>query len=369
MYLKHYFLVFLLGSIVEFAFGQIQLLNPSFENSKDSMCFNFNVPASWSSCRPVTISNCSLTKYPEGHPTTTPHGLYILHMQSWINEKAILAQHFPCNVIGGYEYSFDVFLASYNNDVIPNFYSNPVCKIGLGNDSCTSGQNIFTSQPLDTVWQKISLNFTPTTSFSWIIIEDIFSGIGTASNLLVDTFSPISVINAYQIHAYQQDTVLPIGNNACLNLNAYADAAYDSVWWEQVGIGTISNQLNAGVHCVDTTTTFIVHIMGSDSTCAGYMPSSDTVRVKFYNPNGIGEISKAEIKIYPNPAGKQSGFFVSANQSGKARLFNTMGQLISTFTIVPGSNQVSTSAFSNGVYQLVFELDNGEIVRDRVVLQ
>ena len=141
------------------------------------------------------------------------------------------------------------------------------------------------------------------------------------------------------------------------------------VWWGQEGVGVISNQLNAGVYCVDSSTTFIVHIMGSDSTCAGYLPSSDTIRVKFYDPNGIEEIAKTEVKVYPNPANSKITVTVSAGQGAiQLTIYNTLGEAIST-TPINEYAELSVTDLPNGVYYYTATGNQTILAKGKLVVQ
>ena len=245
-------------------------------------------------------------------------------------------QSFKCELVVGYTYSFSVALALIWGDVVPSFYKPGPISIYLGNNTCSYDELIFTSPILDTIWKVYEIEFTPAMNLNALIFRGVPNNVSMNYNVDIDALSPIYVVNAHQIHTYQQDTVLPIGSSACINLNAYADAAYDSVWWEQQGVGVISHQLNAGVHCVDSTTTFIVHIMGNDSTCAGYLPSSDTIHIKFYDPNSISEpLSKNSIQVSPNPATDNINFkiYLSPEQAeAEIKIYNALGALVHRFT-------------------------------------
>lgn len=331
MYFKHYFLVFLLCSIVEFAFGQILLLNSSFENGHPD-CGNTNIKK-WNTCE-IGVYNCIIDTIPYAKPDSAIDGRFVGEVSAGNNYIGSFSQYTPCTFTNNISYNFSVYMASYipdgNSPVFPN-YSRGKIEIWIGNDTCQWQQMIFLSPLLDSVWQNFTVNFVPNADYNYFFFRGHPPTTSPVlSTLMIDALSPISVTNARQVEAITPDTTLPVGSSVCVNLQATATAAYNSVWWEQVGTGTISNQLNAGVHCVDTTTTFIVHIMGSDSTCAGYMPSSDTVRVKFYNPNGIGEISKAEIKIYPNPADDKFNFTYSVTKAGTVSfsIFDIAGKLV-----------------------------------------
>jgi hypothetical protein len=161
--------------------------------------------------------------------------------------------------------------------------------------------------------------------------------------------SPIYVLNAHQVHSYTTDTLLPIGSTACLNLNGYADTTYNRVWWEQVGVGLLNNQLNAGTYCTDTNTTYIIHMLGQDSTCAGYLPSSDTVRVRFYDPNAVTQPETAALlKIYPNPAANY--ITITAEVKGTLTLHDGLGRLVVTKIIEPSNASLSIEDLPGGVY-------------------
>ena len=357
MVLKHFFLTLILGSLIEFAFGQIQLKNPSFENGYHD-CSTGHPPVSWQFCE-IGVANCRLNTLTNIHPyNAVIDGDYIAGIRTdflWSNGS--FAQQLNCDLDPAFTYSFSFWMSGYSNDDFPDFFSKGIGALWLGIDSCDTSQLVFQSERLDTIWQQRIIYFTPNQTYNYIQfrghpIDSIHA------NILIDALSPIYVVNAHQIHTYQQDTVLPIGSAVCINLNAYADAGYDSIWWEQQGVGVISHQINAGVHCVDSNTTFIVHSTGSDSTCAGYLPSSDTIRVKFYDPNNVNEINNTLIAIYPNPANSQ--LFIESNAAyiTEINIYNTTGSLVSQ-TKQPQSKSVDISQLATGVY--VAEIKVGDV--------
>ena len=76
---------------------------------------------------------------------------------------------------------------------------------------------------------------------------------------------------------------------------------------------------------------------------------------------GIGNISKNEVKIYPNPTRS----FVNWSMTADAEVYNTVGQKV---LISKNSSSVDFSKFLNGVYVVVLKDKNGkEIQRSKII--
>lgn len=364
MYLKRSFSIVLMSLSIVFAFGQIQLINSSFEGgSGGELCGTGQAPMGWSLCENgagYCIIDSFATELIPDSAFDERYAAFITVEGNTYN--GAFGQWLNCGLIAGYQYSFSLALALVWANTVPSFYKPGPVSIYIGNNTCSYDEEIFLSPILDTIWKIYRIEFTPIINEYALIFRGVSNSISINYNVDIDALSPIAVINAHQIHAYQQDTVLPIGSNICVNLNAYADAVYRNVWWEQEGVGVISNQLNAGVYCVDSSTTFIVHIMGSDSTCAGYLPSSDTLRVKFYDPNGVNEISNSLIAVYPNPASSQ--LFIESNTATitEINIYNTAGGLVSQ-TKQPVTKIINISLLANGVYIAEIKTKEGSVKR------
>ena len=179
-------------------------------------------------------------------------------------------------------------------------------------------------------------------------------------------YPPIYVLNAHQVQSSIKDTVFTKGSTACVQLSATTDTAMGSVWWEQVGVGAISNQLNAGIFCTDTNTTYIIHTLSRDSTCAGYLPSSDTVRVRFVDPNSISNQEQIHIRFYPNPS--DNVLYVETDVSASLFFYNSIGQLVELNQVTRGKNSIPVYTLPRGVYHVVIQPAKGTTFHKSVVL-
>ncbi len=322
-------------------------------------CWTNNVPHFWSSCNRSAIANCK--PYSESYPSNVVDGNYQLIVQTCNFSRVTISQQLNCPIIPGATYTGSFSIANYYSDSFPTFFNKGICRLGLSMDICVIKQPFFEEGPLDTAWVQYQYTFTPDSAYPWFLIENKRHIGSSCANLLVDALSPISVLNAHQIHSYATDTLLPIGTTACLNLNAYADTTYSRVWWEQVGVGLIDNQLNAGTFCTDTNTTYIIHMVGKDSTCAGYLPSSDTVRIRFYDPNGVANVtSHSLLSIFPNPT--NGTVTISTELNGSFELSDGLGRIVATKTIDRGNTTLSIEDLPSGVYFYRFST-SGKIQR------
>lgn len=358
MKLLNYFIIHLLLTASQFAFGQIDLLNSSFENGH-SDCSNTNIKQ-WNTCE-IGIYNCIIDTIQEARPDSAVNGRFVAEVSADNNYYGSFSQYTPCFLRQGVTYHFNVYMASYiptNNPTVFPYFSRGQVEIWIGEDTCKWQQMIFLSPLLDSVWANFTVTFTPNADYGYFF----FRGhppttTPVLSTVMIDALSPISILNAHQIHSFATDTLLPIGSTACLNLNAYTDTTYQKVWWEQVGVGTIVSVPNAGMICTDSNATYIVHILGADSTCAGYLPSSDTVRVRFYDPNGITQLETAALlKIYPNPA--TNYVTITAEVKGTLMLHDGLGRLVVTKMVERGNNILNTEDLPSGVYFYRFAITN-----------
>jgi hypothetical protein len=334
------------------AFGQIQFSNPSFENGYID-CTIPKSPISWQLCE-IGVWNCTLDTVEGISPSKSVYqGDFMLGIRTeGASYNGAISQKLQCSLQKDFSYCLSFAISGYRNASLTVIKS-ARAQLWLGNDTCSRDFRIFESGQLDTVWEYHTITFTPDTDYSYFHICGLPQPNVAYANVLLDAFSPISIINSHQIHSYTTDTLLPTGSTACLNLNAYADTTYSRVWWEQVGVGLIDNQINAGTYCTDTNTTYIIHMLGQDSTCAGYLPSSDTLRVRFYDPNGITQPETATLlKIYPNPAAYQVS--ITAEVKGKWQLTDALGRVVVEQEIEHGTTSIATEQLAAGVYYYVF---------------
>lgn len=356
-------------------FSQILLNNPSFENG-DSLCLTSSIgyiPNGWEVCNP-RIGNCMPTETTIHPYPSVIDGDYVLILRyDYGEDYGVVAQKIECGFKHAVEYNFKLWHTGFYNDAFPGLFVKGRLHIWLGSDTCDYAQLIYRTKPLDTIWHYGHINFIPENDYDWLILaiaEVSDTTKDKASNVYIDNLSSISVVNANELEATAQDTLYMERKLECINLSATASASMDSVWWEQVGVGVISQQLNAGVVCVDSNATFIVHGLGADSTCAGYLPSSDTVRVRFYDLTSINSPptpKEGELKIYPNPA--KDFFTIEAEESGIFQLYNQLGQMVLTKVIYKGSySTLDVSGFGRGVYYYTFlsdgEVSNGKVVKE-----
>jgi hypothetical protein len=344
----------------QFVIGQIDLLNPSFENGYID-CSIPMPPKFWVMCE-QGVGNCTTDTVEGAHPAhTVVDGAYTLAIrtQGAIYNGAI-SQNLPCVLKQGVTYQTNFWITGNTYDFLPIIKTGRA-QIWLGNDTCSRDFKIFESGFLDTVWVQHTITFTPDNDYSYFHICGLPQANVAYANVLLDAFSPIYILNAHQVHSYAADTLLPIGSTACLNLNAYTDTTYQKVWWEQVGVGTIDSVTNAGMICTDSNATYIVHILGADSTCAGYLPSSDTVRVSFYDPNGVVDMTTHSLlSVSPNPT---NGYVtIAAEVNGSFELWDGFGRLVETITIERGNTNLSIEDFSIGVYFYRF-ITSGKILQ------
>jgi hypothetical protein len=332
--------------------AQILLMNPSFENGYQDCSISIP-PKSWNLCD-QGVFNCTLDTVFGIHPEhTVIEGQYTLGLRTQgANYNGALSQVSLCPFSKNVTYEVSFWISGYLNEGLLLIKSGRT-QLWLGNDTCARDFKIFESGFLDTVWEQHFVTFTPDTDYSYFHICGLPQPNIQAANVLLDAFSPIEILNAHQIHSYTTDTLLPIGTTACVNLNGYVDTTYSRVWWEQVGVGLIDNQLNAGTYCTDTNTTYIIHALGQDSTCAGYLPSSDTVRVRFYDPNAVTQPETAALlKIYPNPAANY--ITITAEVKGKWQLTDALGRVVVEQEIEQGTTTIATEQLAAGVYYFVF---------------
>ncbi len=371
-----FYLTFLFSAL--FANSQIVLKNFDFEDSLTYSCSINTVPSSWYQCGQYT-SVCDLNAtevFYILHPSSAFTGLGVCALRYDYNSLSLpnaigkMFQKLDCPLINRYQYSFSFWNAGLVNDYYPNRFFMGQTVVSLGMDSCADTEVVYESSILDTIWRMESFLFTPSSTAEniYLSIKPITLLEAQAMVALIDALSPIYVVNAHELEAVAQDTLFYEKKQECISLSATESASMDSVWWEQVGVGVISQQLNAGVVCVDSNTTFIVHGIGTDSTCAGYLPSSDTVRVRFYDPTSSQPefVQKSMFKVYPNPA--KDYFTIEAEQSGTFELFNSLGQLVLTKEISKGSYAtLDVSGFGSGVYFYNFLSDGNADTRGKLV--
>jgi hypothetical protein len=76
------------------------------------------------------------------------------------------------------------------------------------------------------------------------------------------------------------------------------------------------------------------------------------------------------VQLFPNPVNTQLTIRASAfqNESAKAQMFNTSGQLVKTFTLNRGEAQLNVEELTSGVYVIQI---NGEerIISERIVIE
>ncbi len=364
---KRAFCFLLSVSVIVSVQAQILLLNPSFENGYHDCSISIS-PVSWNLCE-EGVFNCTTDTVEGARPAhTVIEGAYTFAVRTQgATYNGAISQNLPCILKQGITYNTTFWITGNTYDFQPIIKTGRA-QLWLGNDTCLRSFKIFDSGPLDTVWEYHTITFTPDTDYSYFHICGLPQPNVSAANVLLDAFSPIYVVNAHQVHSYTTDTLLPIGSTACLNLSAYADTTYSRVWWEQVGVGLIDNQINAGTYCTDTNTTYIIHMLGQDSTCAGYLPSSDTVRVRFYDPNGITQPETATLlKIYPNPAANY--ITIAAEVKGTLTLHDDLGRLVVTKLIERGNASLSIEDLPSGVYCYRFTSSNNIVQYGKIVKQ
>jgi len=333
--IRGFFVLFFVSKAL-FLNAQIFIKNNSFEDQLHIDCYVNKVPFLWNQCG-YNVSNCNLFDtelFLFIHPDTAFDGLGVCGLRYDYNSLSLpnaigkIFQKLDCSLNDRYTYSFSFWNAGLVNDYYPNKFFMGKTVISLGTDSCEETEVIYETNTLDTIWREEKFVFKPTldADYFFISVKPKVLAWAEAMVILIDALSPIYVVNAHELEATTPDTLYMDKKQQCINLSATASATMDSVWWEQVGVGIISHQLDAGVVCVDSNTTFIVHGIGTDSTCAGYLPSSDTVRIRFYDPTDVSSPSLNSVKVYPNPA--KEYITIEAEESGTFELYNNLGQLL-----------------------------------------
>lgn len=70
---------------------------------------------------------------------------------------------------------------------------------------------------------------------------------------------------------------------------------------------------------------------------------------------------KEQIEIYPNPI--LGSFTIKVSSEGILKIFNQFGQMIESFTIVKGKNELKFPEVSSGIYNCIFVSNSHEIYR------
>lgn len=350
--------------------GQLAWMNPSFEGGHYD-CTNTNIKE-WTTCE-IGIANCKIDTIPEAQPDSAVDGRYVAEVSADLGYIGSFSQQTACALQQGVAYEFSAWFASYiptNNATLQPFkFSEGQIEVWCNKDSCQRDQLVLLTDTLRPVWEKHTIRFIPNETSYHIMFRGHppIGSLTVISTLMIDALSPIAVVNAHQVHTGVSDTVFVKGTTACIKLSAFTDTAMGSVWWEQVGAGTISNQLHAGVFCTDTNTTYIVHTLTHDSTCAGYLPSSDTVRVRFVEANSITQQEQVSMRLYPNPANEV--LYVETNKPGVVQVFNGLGQLLKTTHVNQGFNHLQISDLPVGVYHATFFTENAEVANYRLIIK
>ena len=98
----------------------------------------------------------------------------------------------------------------------------------------------------------------------------------------------------------------------------------------------------------------------SETVCAntGEAPEGDS----------IDQITADDIDVYPNPASGM--FYISGAEIKSLTMSNSMGQVVySNNDLHSDSVAIDVEGMSSGVYALMIELDNGEIIMKRIVVR
>ncbi|MFN8275843.1 MAG: T9SS type A sorting domain-containing protein [Chitinophagales bacterium] len=296
-----------------FLSAQIFFQNPSFEG--DANCIGFTVPEGWTVCDDhvgLLSDTQSAVCQPPWFPRKSISGAVFVELDSRKpNVRGTLAQGLICEFSPNKEYAFYVFAASlwgppdslWAQGIIPGNLS-----VFLGWDSCDKRQTIFRSTNLDSSWRRLEVVFTADTNYNWISFSPNRDSIDYVAVVLLDTISPIYLINANAVHVANKDTVVYTQPNEqkCITVKATSTiSTYDTVQWYKL-VDTVKVPVALGLQasvCVDSNTTFLIGLRDSVMGCAGVEWSWDTLRVWVRDTVlGVREVDAVDaFSLQPNP--------------------------------------------------------------------
>ncbi len=159
-----------------------------------------------------------------------------------------------------------------------------------------------------------------------------------------------------------------LGNVAMIKWTKVGEAQFYSLYRDGMYVTSTSDSLFLDVNLeYETEYCYTIEIACnygiynlSETVCAntGEAPEGD----------GIDQITADDIDVYPNPASGM--FYISGAEIKSLTMSNSMGQVAySNNDLHSDSVAIDVEGMSSGVYALMIELDNGEIIMKRIVVR
>ncbi|GHT31530.1 hypothetical protein FACS189434_01450 [Bacteroidia bacterium] len=109
---------------------------------------------------------------------------------------------------------------------------------------------------------------------------------------------------------------------------------------------------------------------GAIKAAPGVQQTYDIVEITPPNPpDGLGDISQGDIKLYPNPTTDYLVLSLSDSRNIKAALFDLAGHLLKTAEITSLQTQIDVQHLPAGAYLLTLYYNNVEIKIFKIVKQ
>lgn len=105
-----------------------------------------------------------------------------------------------------------------------------------------------------------------------------------------------------------------------------------------------------------------IDVFTNEFTATGYvLPDFDC-------PVGINEITKDNIKIYPNPTKNKINVVLSNNENSQITLVDNLGRIIYSESLNTSEKEIDMTKLSRGIYSLLIRTDN-KVISKKIVKQ
>ncbi len=203
---------------------------------------------------------------------------------------------------------------------------------------CVGDSSILTGSGADTyAWDNGLTDgdtIVPSATSSYIVVGTDTNGCMDADTIAIEVNDlPNVVANASETEVCEDETVLLFGSGA------------SNYTWSNNVTDSVSYQITA-------TDTF--YVTGTDTNGCQAM---DSVVIEMVNCAGLKSYQKNHISIYPNPA-RDAFTFQTDQPGGNLKIVDTHGKVIAESEMLKNEHLIETAGWNNGIYILVYEVNN-----------
>ena len=233
----------------------LNFTNPSFEGPTNA----HQTPGPWSTCMSGQTPDTQPGNWGVAMaPTNGSSYLGLIHQASTGWQEGA-TQQLASPLVAGTSYSFTIDLANVNNSdpssgIIPGCAE---CQIWGGFSPCDKNTLLWSSgniTPYDT-WQTHNVAFTPTQTFTYILIQVFSLGCTDGPYILVDNIGPITPSNVTASITLNNNVLCHGGSTGQATVNAVGQNPPFNYQWSTTPVqnGTVISNMPAGSYTVTVT--------------------------------------------------------------------------------------------------------------------